>query len=219
MLLTMKLLEAEFQTNANKTGLQTFRMVCQGTMTNGKHIYIYQRKYPDGKVFGYEVVIPSVKKAGTYPLPGDKTITYTEDFEEYPGASVFGFRAWFCSTKETAEKRYNELMEKSGDTGQDPAEITVPDTATSDPEPLMIGAVAIANSLAPNPTSHRGRPKVDRPSLLIPVGEFSTIELAEYNKVDYPVAVRFIKESGLVKFIRSERRNAKGKETNLFTKV
>lgn len=66
---------------------------------------------------------------------------------------------------------------------------------------------------------HRGRPKVERASLLLPVGEFSVKELAEQNKVDYPIAFIFVKEqmaAGAIEKTRSERRAAKGKETQLF---
>ena len=58
--------------------------------------------------------------------------------------------------------------------------------------------------------------------LILLDGEFSVKELAEKNGVDYPIASIFLKEqesAGLVKRTRTERRAAKGKETQLFSKV
>jgi hypothetical protein len=51
---------------------------------------------------------------------------------------------------------------------------------------------------------------------------FSTQEYADKNNIAYPIAYLTIKaavESGKMKFIKSERRNAKGKETKLFAMV
>ena len=211
MLFKMKELELEFQTNANACGLHTFRQIKRGITLDGKPIYIYERIHAEGKkqgqVFGYEVIIPSVKKAGTYPLPGGKTITYTEDFQEYAGASKFGKSAWSYPSNllKAAEKKFKFEMEKGEKS-----------------EPLMVGAVAIANSLSPNPSKTKGRPRVDRPLLTIPEGEFSTTELAELNKVDYPVAALFLKDNeaaGKVMRTRTERRASRGKETQLYSKV
>lgn len=58
--------------------------------------------------------------------------------------------------------------------------------------------------------------------LLFPVGEFSTTELAEFNKISYPNASVFVKvsfEAGIIKFVRDEHRNARGKATRLYTKA
>lgn len=150
-------LEKEFQTNANQTGLQTFRQIKQGTrsVTNRRtkesrkqNVYVYVRIKSDkmgDKVFGYEVVIPQVKKAGTYPLPGGGTQTYEDDTEMYPGASVFGQFAWFCISEAQAENVFDGLingMEKNDDTIEIPkGEFTVGDYA----EQLGITYVEVAN--------------------------------------------------------------------------
>ena len=55
-----------------------------------------------------------------------------------------------------------------------------------------------------------------------PANEFSTKEYAEANDIEYPVAFLAIKkglEDGTIKYVRSERRNVKGKETKLYTKI
>ncbi len=204
----------EFETNANQTGMQQFRLHKQAVLPNGKNIYIYIRTYCEGdklgKLFGVEVVIPNIKKAGTYPLPGGKTITYSEDFEEYPGASLFGKKAWFYQNIEMAEKQFEilrkEVIEDDTDEEQKPNTAVVDDAA-----------------LAPTPTpGRRGRPKVERPPLNLPDGEFSIKEVAEKNAVDYIVAAQFVKEqesAHLVQRTRTERRAVRGPETQLFKRI
>lgn len=56
-------------------------------------------------------------------------------------------------------------------------------------------------------------------SLDLPNGEFTTNELAEQNGVDYLIATKFIKDactSNRVRFVREERRNAKGKASKIY---
>jgi hypothetical protein len=210
----------EFVTNANGTGMQLFKLHKQGTMPNGKNAYIYIRTHDTGKkqgtMFGVEVIIPNIKKAGTYPLPpkdSGKTITYPEDFEEYPGASLFGKKAWFYQNIPAAERRLESLLKAEAVVEEDESE------TTPDPDPAVIGGVALAESLAP---SRRGRPKVDRPPLNLPDGEFSIKEIAEQNKVEYIVAAQFVKEQETAQMIqrtRTERRATRGPETQLFKKT
>lgn len=57
-------------------------------------------------------------------------------------------------------------------------------------------------------------------NLIIPVGEFSTKDFAESNKIEYPIAFLFIKsaiEENKIKFVREERRNVKGKPSKIYT--
>lgn len=66
------------------------------------------------------------------------------------------------------------------------------------------------------------QPEEEEKPILLPVGEFSTTELAEHNKVPYPIAAIFIRtslESGAIKFIKEERRNVKGKATKIYAKA
>lgn len=202
--------QVEFQTNANSTGVQQFRRLKHGVNPQGKNVYLYQRTYADGEhlgqIFGFEVFVPSITKAGTVQkFPNGTTRTIDEDMENYPGASVFGRSAFFCQSLERADGRFATMM------GQEIEEA----------EPVAAAekySIAVIES-TPVAPKHRGRPKVDRPTLLFPVGEFSVKELAEQNKVDYPVAFLFLKEkeaAGLVEFTREERRAAKGKATKLF---
>ena len=58
--------------------------------------------------------------------------------------------------------------------------------------------------------------------LIIPVGEFTTNEFASSNSMEYPKAFVLMKgviESGLIKFLREERRNAKGKLSKIYIKA
>lgn len=204
----MRTLEPVFQTNANATGLQEFKQIKRGMLPSGKSICIYQRTRLEGpmagQIFGFEVVIPSVKKAGTYPLPGGKTITYNEDFEEYPGASKFGFSAWYGGTLATAELVYNRKTTEAA-----PVIESEDDGETDAPVVVKV-------------PGKRGRPRVERPLITLPPVEFSVKELAELNKVQYVIAYQFLKEemkAGHVKETREERRASRGPMTQLFQKV
>ena len=210
----MKKLKESFITNANGTGVQEFRQYKHGTNLEGKDVYIYERFHTTGdligKRFGIEVFIAMITKAGTYPLPGGKTITYEEDFHQYPGASAFGRIAWFHHHMKFAEEKFDELMNKG-----EVEEVIVSDNGTEIIVPLPTDSVE-------NEPKHRGRKKQDRPELLYPVSEFSIGELAEFNKIEYPICFVALKEQetlGVVKFVREERRNARGKATRLFVKV
>lgn len=188
-MLSLKEDSLKFEANANSTGLQKFTLYNHGVTPDKRNVYMYIRthlaKELEGQVFGYEVFIPKIKKAGTYPLPpkgSGLTITYEEDFEEYPGASSFGKNAWFYNDIKSAEKRFNSL---------------------------------IGSTL-------NSRKKSDTSTFIIPDNEFSVKELAEQNKIEYPIAFLFVKEqekAGKVKRTRTERRNERGKETQLFLKI
>ena len=198
----MKELEEVFTKNANATGVMEFRQIARGKTPTGKNTYIYRRTYSagdnKGKVFGFEVIIPNIKAKGTYPLPGGKTITYEDDFEEYPGASIFGIRGWFVTDHDLEKKRLAELQSTP-----------VEDSSNEEEKEEQ-------------PDSPVRRTRGEKVALLIPVGEFSCKELAEKNNVDYPIAFLFLKEqesAGAVKRTRQERRSERGKPTQLFEKV
>lgn len=201
----MILLEKEFETNANFTGLQTFRQIKQGTRqvtsrrtkeTRSQNVYIYVR-IKTGKVFGYEVIIPHVKKAGIYALPpkgSGKTITYEEDFEEYPGASVFGSQAWFCINEANADDQFDLVI----------------------------------NGPKEQPVKVQSAPKKEKPisheasHIQIPGSEFSIGDLANQTGIGYSLVYVWAKneiEKGTIRFVRKERRAAKGKLTSVFAKA
>jgi len=188
--------QSKIESNANQTGVQQFTVVKQGTNpVNGKNVYIFKRTFKDGKVFGYESIISSVKKAGTYPLPpkgSGKTITYEEDFEEYPGASQFGRTGFFCINMERAEARFKELM----------GEVIIEE------EPEVI----------PTPKE----PSVNKAIIVPLTGEFTINEYAAKNGIAYVNAYLLIKQKlvdGSVIFIREERRHARGKPCKIYREV
>lgn len=62
----------------------------------------------------------------------------------------------------------------------------------------------------------------EKKELVIPVGEFTVGELAEKNSVDYARASLFVKtgvESKVIRFVREERRQAKGKPNKIYSKA
>lgn len=64
--------------------------------------------------------------------------------------------------------------------------------------------------------------EAENPSVNPGTSLFSTQEYADKNNIAYPIAYLTIKaavEAGKMKFVKSERRNVKGKETKLFTLV
>lgn len=63
---------------------------------------------------------------------------------------------------------------------------------------------------------------VQTENLIIPDKAFSINEFAESNNIEYSNAFLFIKDAikkNLIRFARQERRNARGKMTNIFEKV
>lgn len=208
---SMKEIEIEFQHNANKTGTQIFTRIKREVNSNGKAVYIYQRaREDDGKIFGFEVFVPTITKAGTVQtFPNGMTQTVEEDMENYPGASVFGYKAWFCSTLENAEKRFDWIMKGKPVAVADEKKTVAKVEIHKEPK------VPTALSVKP----HRGRSKGKRPDLMVPFGEFSVKNMADANKVEPVVVANFLKQHpGLVKFTREERRSVRGPMTKLFTK-
>jgi len=204
----MKRIEADFDSSANQTGLQHFHQVKQGVNPKGKTIYLYERIRSNGKTFGFEVFTPSVAKAGAIQkFPNGIVQTIAEDTEYYAGKSAFGRSAYSCVNMERAEVRFNQLMGVTSD-------------VSVDFEPPTVEGDVSETSVAPH--RGRGRPRINPTTLLIPVGEFSTNELAEFNKVGYPVAYVFLKglkQSNLVKVVRSEKRNGAKRSTDIFAKT
>jgi len=211
----MKTLEDSFQTNADQTGLHLFEKIKTGRTlptekSPAKNCYIYRRTRLTGKlkgqIFGYEVVIPHVKKAGTYKC-FDAMLTYDEDFEEYPGGKQFGFRGWYCGNLRMAEMFFAKK------TTAPVEEEESPEDSPEDSITEIIPSVKVEGR-------GRGRPRKERHMLSFPSGEWSVNELAAHNQVSYNDARTFVKENPtLVKYIRDERRNVKGKATQIYTKA
>ncbi len=167
-----------------------------------------------GKPFdaGFETVV--IGRHNGYELGGVKI----EPAETYPGDSQWGTKGWSYTNLWAAECKYNSLRGKP---------LPIETEIEAEIEHLEKNFVeceghTVENTITDIPTGHRGRPRVERPNLLIPGGEFSVKDLAEQNKTEYSIAFVFIKEkeqAGLIKRTREERRAARGKMTQLFAKV
>lgn len=194
----MKTLQLKFEKNANQTGIHLFVQRTKETLPTGKTCYIYERIWTagpaKGKSFAFEIFIPSVKKAGEYKLPNNGSITYDEDFEEYPGATKFGRSALCCKTFQAALNRLEE-WKKNAD--------LVAEAAEDEPER--------DESVEFDPTvKRRGRPRKAKVALVIPTGNFSVQQLADTNSVKYINAYLFLKQelqAGRIKFEFKERTN------------
>jgi len=159
----------------------------------------------DGVIKDYEVITIRLVPAGTVQkFPNGVTKTIDEDTEKYAVTSSWGRLAWSFSNKGGALDKLQKLVTKA----------EMPDETDEDDTP--------AAPTVPRVPGRRGRVKGARPQLSVPIVEFSVKELAEANKVDYPVAFVFVKEAieeNKIKLIRSERRSSRGKETNIYSKV
>ena len=113
-----------------------------------------------------------------------------EDREVYPAAGSFGKTAWMTNDLLRAEQHFEELTKEETDK-------VIGDDEDKDNETSSV-------KIDPN----------------IPL--FSTQEYATSKGIAYPIAYLTIKaavESGKMKYVKSERRNVKGKETKLFSMV
>lgn len=100
----MKKLQKEFTGNFDRVGNTKF---VQLKKENG--VAIYERQNMDGTTRSYEVFIVKVIEKGT-ALPGGNTVQ--ETYEQYPGCAAFGKTAYDCKTIDTAEARFEELVQK-----------------------------------------------------------------------------------------------------------
>jgi hypothetical protein len=167
-------------------------------------VALYRRTVEStGSYDGHEVFLIKMRHKGD-KLPGG--MVEAEDREVYPSANSFGRTAWGMGGA-AAEAKFQELTDKVNGVVHEPEETPEEDAQENE-----------APSDAPK---HRGRPKREMPTFVLPDGEFSVKELAASNGVEYVVAYQFVKqeEGKTVIPTRSERRAARGKETQLYKKV
>jgi len=100
----MKKLQKEFTGNFDRVGNTKFIQIKK---ENG--VAIYERQNMDGSTRSYEVFIVKVVEKGT-ALPGGNTVQ--ETYEQYPGCAAFGKTAYDCKSIDTAETRFDELVQK-----------------------------------------------------------------------------------------------------------
>lgn len=165
-------------------------------------VALYSVTNKRGVIAGYEVFIVTIVEAGT-PLPGGGQVE--ESYERYPSANQFGRIAWAPASLSQAERIYNGLLE-----GKKPCDLEVETNSSKDTDSDT------------NDEPKAKREKKPLPTLTIPVMEFTIKELAEQNKVEYPIAFQTVKlweGENKVKFVREERRATKGKASKIYAKV
>ena len=104
----MRLLQETFESNFDKSGLQTFEQVQRRVGSDGKEYAMYKRTRQNGTVHGYEIFQVKTRLKGQ-PLPGG--MFEAEDRECYPGAGSFGKTAWDFSRIETASVAFENVIE------------------------------------------------------------------------------------------------------------
>ena len=175
-------------------------------------VALYERSR-DGKPYDYEVFLIKVKPKGTKIF---KKIL-DDDQEHYPTASQFGRFAWSYGSKGFAYHMFHELTHGKAEevmVPEDPGSDHEDDT-TTDSHPIKETPSKAA------PVTEPAKP-YKGPNLLIPVGEFSTKELASHNQVQYPIAFLFRKEmerQGKIKFSRKQKAESRGKPTDIFVSI
>jgi len=152
---------------------------------------VYERSR-DGIIKDYEAIKIRIVPAGTIQkFPNGVTKTTAEDEEIYATTSLWGKIGFSFLNKTAAINKFNEL--------------NATQAVKDDEETIEVETPTHSNT-----------------TFIFPIGKFSTKELAEANSCEYITASMFIKQAvngGSIKSAGSERRQAKGKMTNLFEKV
>jgi hypothetical protein len=172
---------------------------------------VYMRS-KDGKPYDYETFLIKVKPKGTRIFQ-----KILEDDEEcYPSSSQFGRIAWSFNDIGLAMHRLHEL---TTDKVKD-------EVIEGDDTPITEMTVPVMKISSPVKENNDDDDDEDKPykgpALLIPVGEFSTKQLAAYNNVQYPIAFLFRKEmerKGKIKFSRKQKADGRGKPTDIFVSL
>ncbi len=158
---------------------------------------IYERSR-DGVIKDYETIIIRLEPKGNQIKFPNGTVTIAEDdTEHYPATGRFGFTAWSFGNLKAAEQCFDEL--------ENPKSKAVPEKAENIPY-----------------VEEEKEEKAPAKTITIPLGEFVTKDIATQNDVDYAAAALFIKmgiANGSMKFVRQERRQAKGKMSNVYIKT
>lgn len=162
-------------------------------------VAVYQRFYADGRPKDFETFKIKVNPKGmVQKFPNGVIKIVEDDTEKYPSTGQFGFIAWSFHNKGAAMARYEKLCKEADGIEDAPVEVV--------------------ESVGETPVS---KPPKEVKALLVPVGEFTVGELADKNSVNYVTAHLYVKsEIGKsIKFLRQERRNAKGKLSNIYSKT
>lgn len=170
---------------------------------------VYMRSR-NGIPYDYETFMVKVKPKGTRIF--QKILE--DDTECYPSSSQWGRVAWSFTQIGLAMAKFHDLSQNKLD------ENIIENESDSSNDVLVPVISVIPSEITDATDNELAEDKPYKgPTLRIPIGEFSTKELAEYNDVQYAIAFLFLKEQekqGKIKFVRKERRATKGKPTSLF---
>lgn len=172
---------------------------------------VYMRSR-DGKPYDYETFLIKVKPKGTRIF--QKVLA--DDEECYPSCSQFGRIAWSYSNIGMAMLRFHELTH-----GKVKEEVVEGEEDSQD-EPTVEAKAPKASAPAPEENEEMEAKPYKGPDLIIPVGEFSTKQLAAHNNVQYPIAFLFRKDAerkGKIKFSRKQKADGRGKPTDIFVAI
>lgn len=164
---------------------------------------VYERSR-DGVVKDWETIVLNIKPKGFSCFNG---IPLEDDTETYPSTGQWGKKGWSFKNKTAALNKFQELNA-----------VAIPDVEGIDEDEDTTDD----ESSPTVSTGRRGRAPKARVALTLPAGEFTVGEVSDLNKVVYGDAIFFIKEqieAGAVKFVREERRNAKGKPSKVYSPV
>lgn len=183
-------------------------------LKRNEKVAVYMRSR-DGKPYDYETFLIKVKPKGTRIF--QKVL---EDDEEcYPSCSQFGRIAWSYGNVGMAMLRFHELTH-----GKVKEEVVEEDDATND-EPTVQAkkpAKPVTVDVGTDGDNNEEVKPYKGPDLIIPVGEFSTKQLAAHNNVQYPIAFLFRKDAerkGKIKFSRKQKAEGRGKPTDIFVAI
>jgi hypothetical protein len=144
---------------------------------------------------GFETVV--VSRHDGYEIAGNKV----EPAECYPSNELWGDKGWTYKTLHEAQIKFEILTGKR--------------QATIKPIPVL-------ELPDPNEVKRTRRPRNEIVMLNIPAGEFTTKELAEYNKVEYSASFLWIKdEVGKTLKVAGSRKidGQRGRASVTYTKV
>lgn len=191
----MKTLQQTFTMNADKCGNHTFTQI-----RREKNVAAYRRnRESDNRFQGFEVFLIKVVKAGA-PLPGGGVVA--EDYEQYPGASVFGRSAWsMCGNEKAALAqtmlKFNELL-------KDKAAVVV---ETTEPEGETVPVARVVKGEV---------------TLKLPDKPFTQKELAAFNGIaNYKEVYSDLQKMLASKTVKvvGQREVTRGKPAKLFGKA
>lgn len=155
----MKILEKTFEMNADKCGNHTFTQV-----RREGNVCMYRRnRVTNNRLHSVEVFLAKVIKAGA-KLPGGGVVM--EDYEQYPGASMFGRSAWSTGTVESGTLIFSRLLKKQSAVADEDTTADVSD------ETEIVNVMRVV------------KPQGERRKLNFPSGPFTQKELASFNGID-----------------------------------